>query len=262
MSPYPIRQKNILTAPPGSAPPARFLSAASRNPQGDGRHRGQTPSGWQLNDHRRHPPGTAVTTPSRRLRNVRLTTRSPSMPTCTKLRVSCARRPLQTPWRNREKHSRSPSLSPPRAVALWKSPGAGRCGARPAVARARDEDLGVSGSLMSASPRKGYGALYIEMKRQKGGVVSSNQKTWIKRLNDAGTRRWYAWLATGAGHDHGLFGGGCMTFGMSTTDWMELQAYRATGLTPESVQEMVSFRTRRMMIGGRNDGKPVCGMWR
>ena len=32
-----------------------------------------------------------------------------------------------------------------------------------------------------------------------------------------------------------------MTFGMSTADWMELQAYRATGLTPEAVQEMVSF---------------------
>lgn len=37
-------------------------------------------------------------------------------------------------------------------------------------------------------PRNGYGALYIEMKRQKGGVVSSNQKTWIKRLNDAGNK--------------------------------------------------------------------------
>jgi len=32
-----------------------------------------------------------------------------------------------------------------------------------------------------------------------------------------------------------------MTFWMSTADWMELQAYRATGLTPEMVQEMVSF---------------------
>ena len=32
-----------------------------------------------------------------------------------------------------------------------------------------------------------------------------------------------------------------MTFWMSTADWMELQAYRATGLAPESVQEMVSF---------------------
>jgi len=32
-----------------------------------------------------------------------------------------------------------------------------------------------------------------------------------------------------------------MTFWMSTADWMELQAYRATGLTPEAVQEMVSF---------------------
>ena len=30
-------------------------------------------------------------------------------------------------------------------------------------------------------------------------------------------------------------------FGMSTADWMELQAYRATGLIPEAVQEMVSF---------------------
>ena len=32
-----------------------------------------------------------------------------------------------------------------------------------------------------------------------------------------------------------------MTFWMSTADWMELQAYRATGLTPDAVQEMVSF---------------------
>ena len=32
-----------------------------------------------------------------------------------------------------------------------------------------------------------------------------------------------------------------MTFWMSTADWMELQAYRATGLTPEAVQEMASF---------------------
>jgi len=28
---------------------------------------------------------------------------------------------------------------------------------------------------------------------------------------------------------------------MNTGDWAELQAYRATGLTPEAVQEMVSF---------------------
>lgn len=35
-------------------------------------------------------------------------------------------------------------------------------------------------------PNKKYHGLYIEMKRQKGGVVSENQKKWIDRLNQNG----------------------------------------------------------------------------
>jgi hypothetical protein len=37
-------------------------------------------------------------------------------------------------------------------------------------------------------PRGGYAALYIEMKRVKGGAVSANQKVWINELNKAGNR--------------------------------------------------------------------------
>ena len=36
--------------------------------------------------------------------------------------------------------------------------------------------------------RGGHGALYIELKRQKGGVLSANQKVWLDRLNQAGNR--------------------------------------------------------------------------
>ena len=34
--------------------------------------------------------------------------------------------------------------------------------------------------------RGGYGGLYIEMKRRKGGVVSGEQKRWMAELNKAG----------------------------------------------------------------------------
>ena len=34
--------------------------------------------------------------------------------------------------------------------------------------------------------RCGYNALYIELKRQKGGTLSKNQKLWLERLNKAG----------------------------------------------------------------------------
>ncbi len=37
-------------------------------------------------------------------------------------------------------------------------------------------------------PKGGHGALYIELKRQKGGVLSANQKVWLDRLNQAGNR--------------------------------------------------------------------------
>lgn len=35
-------------------------------------------------------------------------------------------------------------------------------------------------------PRGGYGALYIEMKREKGGTVQDNQRDWQKKLINAG----------------------------------------------------------------------------
>lgn len=37
-------------------------------------------------------------------------------------------------------------------------------------------------------PRGGFAALYIELKRQKGGRVSDEQRGWIEALNRAGNR--------------------------------------------------------------------------
>ena len=37
-------------------------------------------------------------------------------------------------------------------------------------------------------PRGGYGALYIELKRVKGGVMSANQRIWLNLLNANGNR--------------------------------------------------------------------------
>ena len=37
-------------------------------------------------------------------------------------------------------------------------------------------------------PRGGYGALYIELKRVKGGVTSANQRIWLNLLNANGNR--------------------------------------------------------------------------
>ena len=37
-------------------------------------------------------------------------------------------------------------------------------------------------------PRGQYAALYIELKRKKGGTVSEHQKEWIAALNKAGNR--------------------------------------------------------------------------
>lgn len=37
-------------------------------------------------------------------------------------------------------------------------------------------------------PRKGFGGLYIEMKRVKGGAVSANQEIWIRALTKAGNK--------------------------------------------------------------------------
>lgn len=37
-------------------------------------------------------------------------------------------------------------------------------------------------------PKKGYGALYIELKRADGGRLSEKQKEWIEALRAAGNR--------------------------------------------------------------------------
>lgn len=37
-------------------------------------------------------------------------------------------------------------------------------------------------------PRGGYGALYIELKRVKGGVTSANQRIWLNLLNANGNK--------------------------------------------------------------------------
>ena len=37
-------------------------------------------------------------------------------------------------------------------------------------------------------PRGGYGALYIELKRTKGGSLSENQRTWIESLKMLGNK--------------------------------------------------------------------------
>lgn len=46
----------------------------------------------------------------------------------------------------------------------------------------------VSGfpDLFIYEPRNGYSGLAIEMKKEKGGVVSDNQKQWISDLNERG----------------------------------------------------------------------------
>jgi hypothetical protein len=57
---------------------------------------------------------------------------------------------------------------------------------------ARYKALGQSPGMVDLiipyiSPSKGYGGLYIEMKRVKGGVVSPEQKEWLEWLNANGS---------------------------------------------------------------------------
>ena len=37
-------------------------------------------------------------------------------------------------------------------------------------------------------PRGGYGALYVELKRKRGGRVSEDQKAWVAALNRVGNK--------------------------------------------------------------------------
>lgn len=50
--------------------------------------------------------------------------------------------------------------------------------------------------LMIPVPSKQYHGLFIEMKRQRGGVLSKEQKEWLSYLNDMGylAKRCNGWL--------------------------------------------------------------------
>jgi hypothetical protein len=43
-------------------------------------------------------------------------------------------------------------------------------------------------SSLECLTKRGYGALYIEMKRTQGGAVSAAQEIWIRMLNKAGNK--------------------------------------------------------------------------
>lgn len=51
--------------------------------------------------------------------------------------------------------------------------------------RAEGQKKGVP-DLCLPVPRDGYHGLYVELKRQKGGQVSAEQKAWIKALQGQG----------------------------------------------------------------------------
>lgn len=76
----------------------------------------------------------------------------------------------------------------PELEALYHIPNEGKRG-RAAAGKLVAEGLraGVPDVCLPV-PRGGYGALYIEMKRPKGGRVTGNQKKWVERLRRAGNR--------------------------------------------------------------------------
>ena len=79
-------------------------------------------------------------------------------------------------------------------VLFYHVPNGGR---RDYLEAAKFKRLGVSAGvpdLCLPLARKGYHGLYIELKRQKGGVVSVEQQEWVDWLNDNG---FYARVAKG-----------------------------------------------------------------
>jgi len=48
--------------------------------------------------------------------------------------------------------------------------------------------------IMIPCPAGAYHGIFVELKREKGGVLSKEQKEWIQKLNDAG---YYAVVARG-----------------------------------------------------------------
>lgn len=62
-------------------------------------------------------------------------------------------------------------------------------GKRSIQAGARLKTVGLSGGVPDIClpvARSGYNSLYIELKRQKGGKLSENQRLWLEKLNKAG----------------------------------------------------------------------------
>ena len=76
----------------------------------------------------------------------------------------------------------------PEVALLHHIPNGGRRNAREAHnLRLQGVRAGVPDICLPV-PRGGYGALYIELKRKRGGRVSEQQRVWIDALNRAGNK--------------------------------------------------------------------------
>ena len=74
----------------------------------------------------------------------------------------------------------------PELAMLYAIPNGGKRAIKTAVAlKKQGVKRGVPDMCLPVS-RGGYHGLYIELKRQKGGVVSETQKSWIAALNTQG----------------------------------------------------------------------------
>ena len=80
------------------------------------------------------------------------------------------------------------TITHPELALLYHIPNGGRRAAREAHnLRLQGVKAGVPDICLPV-PRGGYGALYIELKRKRGGVVSEHQRAWIGALNRAGNK--------------------------------------------------------------------------
>ena len=80
------------------------------------------------------------------------------------------------------------ALTYPELVMMYAIPNGGLRDARTAVTLQRTGVKSGVPDICLPVARGGYGALYIELKRVKGGLLSANQKVWLDRLNQAGNR--------------------------------------------------------------------------
>ena len=76
----------------------------------------------------------------------------------------------------------------PELLLLHAIPNGGLRDARTAVTLQRTGVKSGVPDICLPVPKGGHGALYIELKRQKGGVLSANQKVWLDRLNAHGNK--------------------------------------------------------------------------